>query len=57
MPPGETTEEYRRTQLQEADTVEQDKATGSTTGRGLLGVALAIAFLGVRRLLEMKQMA
>ena len=38
IPAGETTEEHRAQQEEEASRVDQDKAIGATTGKGLFGV-------------------
>lgn len=38
IPPGETTEEHRALQKEEANLVDQDRAIGATTGKGLFGV-------------------
>ena len=38
VPPGETTEEHRALQEEEANLVDENKAIGATTGKGLFGV-------------------
>lgn len=38
IPPGETTEEHRALQQEEASLVDKDKATGASTGKSLFGV-------------------
>lgn len=37
IPPGETTEEHRALQQEEAELIDKDRAIGATTGKGLFG--------------------